>query len=69
MNSTEYSISIRGPKIWNDVIYNKEEKDIQYYSIFQKKIKSKLIKIEMKLIIFNKTLIILKSTNFISAYY
>ena len=34
-------ISIRGPKLWNDVI-NKEES----YSLFQKKIKSKLIKIE-----------------------
>ena len=35
----------RGPKLWKDVI-NKEEKDIQSYSLFQKKIKSKLIKIE-----------------------
>ena len=45
LNSTEYYISIRGPKLWDDVI-NKEEKDIQSYSLFQKKIKSKLIKIE-----------------------
>ena len=45
LNSTKYSISIRGPKLWNDVI-NKEEKDIQFYSLFQKKIKSKLIKTE-----------------------
>ena len=45
LNSTKYSISIRGPKLWNDVI-NKGEKDIQSYSLFQKKIKSKLIKIE-----------------------
>ena len=45
LNSTKYYISIRGPKLWNDVI-NKEEKDIQSYSLFQKKIKSKLIKIE-----------------------
>ena len=45
LNSTKYSISIRGPKLWNDVI-NKEEKDIQSYSLFQKNIKSKLIKIE-----------------------
>ena len=41
LNSTKYSISIRGPKLWNDVI-NKEEKDIQSYSLFQKKIESKL---------------------------
>ena len=38
------SISIRGPKLWNDVI-NKEGKDIQSYSL-SKTIKSKLIKIE-----------------------
>ena len=41
LNSTKYSISIRGPKLWNDVI-NKEEKDIQSYSLVQKKIESKL---------------------------
>ena len=45
LNSTKYSISIRGPKLWNDVI-NKEEKDIQSYSLFQNKFRSKLIKIE-----------------------
>ena len=38
-------ISIRGLKLWNDVI-NKEEKDVQSYSLSQNKIKSKLIKIE-----------------------
>ena len=27
LSSTKYSISIRGPKLWNDVT-NKEEKDI-----------------------------------------
>ena len=68
MNSTKYSISNCGPKLWNDVI-NKEEKDIQSYSLVQKKIKSKLIETENeKLIIFNEKLIILKSTNFISVY-
>ena len=68
MNSTKYSISICEPKLWNDVI-NKEEKDIQSYSLVQKKIKSKLIETENeKLIIFNEKLIILKSTNFISVY-
>ena len=45
LNSTKYYISIRGRKLWNDVI-NKEEKDIQSYSLFQMKIRSKLIKIE-----------------------
>ena len=45
LNSTKYSISIRGFKLWNDVI-NKEEKNIQSYFLFQKNIKSKLIEIE-----------------------
>ena len=45
LNSTKYSISIREPKLWSDII-NKEEKDNQCYSLFQKKIKSKLIKTE-----------------------
>ena len=45
LNSTKYSISIRGLKLWNDVI-NKEEKNIQSYFLFQKKFKSKLIEIE-----------------------
>ena len=42
--STKYFIFIRGPKLWN--VISKEEKDIQSNSLFQKKIKSKLIKIE-----------------------
>ena len=78
-NSTKYSFSIRGPKLWNDVI-NKEEKDILYfqsdslntksqsYSLFQKKIKSKLTEMENEVDYFNETLIILKSKHFISAY-
>ena len=33
LNSTKYSISLGGPKLWNDVI-NKEEQDIQSYSLF-----------------------------------
>ena len=44
----------------HDVI-NKEEKDVRSYSQFQKKIKPKLLEIKMTLIIFNETLIILKS--------
>ena len=59
-------------KLWNDVI-DKEKKDIQSYSLFQRKIKSKLIETEnkqnkTKLIIFDEMLIILKSTNMISVY-
>ena len=48
LNRTEYSISMREPKLWNDVI-NKEKKDIKSYSFFQqkkKKLKSKLIETE-----------------------
>ena len=45
LNSAKYYILIRGPKLWNNVI-NKEEKDIQSCSLFQKKIKSKLIETE-----------------------
>ena len=44
-NSTKYSILILGAKLWNDVI-NREEKDIKSHSLFQRKIKSKLIEIE-----------------------
>ena len=44
LNSTKY-ISICGPRLWNDLV-NKEKKGIQSYSLFQKKIKSKLIEIE-----------------------
>ena len=45
LNSTKYSVSIRGPKLWNDVI-NKKEKDIQSYSPFQTEIQSRLIETE-----------------------
>ena len=45
LNSTKYHISICGPRLWNDLV-NKEKKGIQSYSLFQKKIKSKLIEIE-----------------------
>ena len=41
----KFSISLRGPKLWNDVFYN-EEKNIQSYSFFQNNLKSKLIQIE-----------------------
>ena len=34
LNSTKYSISIHGPKLWNDII--NKEKDIQSYSLSKK---------------------------------
>ena len=41
LNSAKHSISVRGPKIWNEFL-TKEEKEIQSRSIFLKKIKTKL---------------------------
>ena len=67
LNSTKYSISIRGPN-YGMMLLIKKRKKTQSHSLFQKKIKSKLIKIENELITFNDILIILKSTNFISVY-
>ena len=41
LSTTKYSISYRGPKIWNDFLTN-EEKEMQSNSLFLSKIKSKL---------------------------
>ena len=48
LNSTKYSISFRGPKLWNDFL-NNEEKQIRSYTVFSKKIKSKLLDAENEL--------------------
>ena len=45
LNSTKYSVSFRGPKLWNEILH-KEEKELESYSFFQNKIKSKLLMIE-----------------------
>ena len=42
LNSTKYSISFRGPKLWNEILY-KEEKELESYSLFQNTLKSKLL--------------------------
>ena len=42
LNSSRYSISIRGPKIWNELI-TKDEKEINSFSLFQKYVKAKLL--------------------------
>ena len=42
LNSSKYSISIRGPKIWNESI-TKDEKEINSFSLFQKYVKAKLL--------------------------
>ena len=41
LTSTKNSISVRGPKIWNEFLI-KEEKEIQSYSILLTEIKTKL---------------------------
>ena len=52
LNSTKYSISFRGPKLWNDFL-NNEEKQIRSYTIFSKNIKSKLLDAENELEFFS----------------
>ena len=42
LTCTKHSISVRGPKIWNEFL-TKEEKEIQSHSIFLRKIKTKLL--------------------------
>ena len=42
LTSTKHSISVRGPKIWNEFL-TKEENEIQPHSIFLSKIKTKLL--------------------------
>ena len=41
LGSTKYSISVRGPKTWNDLLTN-EEKSIDSQALFLAKIKSLL---------------------------
>ena len=48
LNSTKYSISFRGPKLWDEFL-NNEEKQIRSYIVFSKKIKSKLLDEENEL--------------------
>ena len=43
LTNTKHSISVRGTKIWNELI-TKEEREIQSHSIFIRKIKTKLLK-------------------------
>ena len=42
LTSTKRSVSVRGPKIWNEFL-NKEEKEIQSHSLLLRKIKTKLL--------------------------
>ena len=45
LTSSKYSLSVRGPKIWNEFL-TKEEKGIQSHSVFSGKIKTKLFESE-----------------------
>ena len=45
LNSTKFSISFRGPKLWNEILQT-EEKELECFSLFQNRIKSKLLKNE-----------------------
>ena len=45
LKSTKFSISLRGPKLWNDFL-DTGEKHMQSLSIFQNQIKAKLLKFE-----------------------
>ena len=51
LKSTIYSISFRGPKIWNRV-FTKEGKELQWLLIFKKVGHSNLLKVSMNLNIF-----------------
>ena len=42
---SKYSLSVRGPKIWNEFL-TKEEKGIQSHSVFLGKIKTRLLESE-----------------------
>ena len=64
LNSTKYSISIRGPNYEMMLLIKKEKLSNPILS-FKKKLNQIQLKLKMKLIIFNETFIILKSTNFI----
>ena len=48
LKSTKYSISFRGPKVWNTFL-TKEGKKLQLFSIFKKGVYSKLLEGECEL--------------------
>ena len=52
LNNTKYSISFRGPKLWNG-IPNNQEKEIQSFPLFQKKMKVKHLNLKTKPFVFN----------------
>ena len=44
LKSTKYSVSYRGPTLWNTIL-DKRDKEIKSHLLFKKKIKSKLLDI------------------------
>ena len=57
LKSAKYSVSYRGHTIWNTIL-DERDKEIEFHSLFKKKIKSKLQDItNEKMFVLNKALI------------
>ena len=59
LTSSKYSLSVRGPKIWNEFL-TKEEKGIQSHLVFLGKIKAKLLESKNERKYFLNVLLLLK---------
>ena len=59
LTSSKYSLSFRGPEIWNEFL-TKEEKGIQSHSVFSGKIKTKLLESENDILLLLNILLLLK---------
>ena len=51
LKSTKYSVSYRGPTLWNTIL-DKRDKEIESHLLFKKKIKSKLLDITIEQMFF-----------------
>ena len=51
LKSTKYSVSYRGPTLWNTIL-DKRDKEIESHLLYKKKIKSKLLDITNKQMFF-----------------
>ena len=56
LKSTKYSVSYRGPTLWN-TIFDKRDKEIKFHLLSKKKIKPKLLDITNEQMFFKKILI------------
>ena len=57
LKSTKYSVSYRGPTLWNTIL-DKRDKEIESHLLFKKKIKSNLLKITNEQMFLNNVVII-----------